>query len=184
MGFGRRLIVATALLAVASCGREIPVVDKETLQNQIFERLATEWGHNPQKVTCPAGLRGEIDAEQTCVVTNDGVDYHVTATVTGVEGDAVEFKIKTGEALTVETPTPEVYVGRDDVARTISEQVAQQAGAAPELVNCPNDRPAVLDAAVTCYLHNGSNVYDVAVKVTTLEGDNVGYDIHVAPEPR
>ena len=184
MKFGRWLVVATALVAVAGCSKEIPVVDKDTLERQMFERIATEWGHNPQSMKCPAGLRGEVSAKQTCVVTDDGVDYRVTATVTEVQDKDISFSIKTGEALTTETPQPEVYIGREELAQNVSDQLSQQLGRPPELLNCPNDLPAVLGTKVTCYLHDGPDVFDVVVTVTSVDGDNVLFDVDVAPQPR
>ena len=75
MKFGRLLVAAIAMAGVAGCTTQIPIVDKDTLENQVFERLAKEWGHNPQKVKCPSALRGEVKQKQTCVVTDDGVDH-------------------------------------------------------------------------------------------------------------
>lgn len=184
MKFGRWLVVATALVAVAGCSKEIPVVDKDTLERQMFERIATEWGHNPQAVKCPSGLRGTVGAEQTCVLTDDGVDYQVTATVNEVKDNEVSFTIKTGEPLTVKAPPLDVYIDREDLERNVSDQLNQQLGRPPELLNCPNDLPAVLDAKVLCYLHDGPNVYDVVVTVTQVDGDNVLFDAVVAPGPR
>jgi hypothetical protein len=181
MKSGRWVAIAVLCTALAGCSKEIPVVDKDTLERQLFERLATEWGHNPQEVKCPAGLRGEVGHKQACVVTDDGVDYNVFATVNAVSGDSVSFTIETGDALTKETPVPEVYIGREDLARGVAERMAQQLGREPQLVNCPNDLPAVLDATVMCYFHDRGDVYDATVKVTQVDGNAVLYDVLVAP---
>lgn len=184
MKLGRLLVAMIAMAGIAGCTAQIPIVDKDTLENQVYERLAKEWGHNPQKVKCPSALRGEVKQKQTCVVTDDGVDHLVTVTVIKVDGKDVEFKLDTGAPLTAPTTQPEVYVGREDVAKQVAEQILAQTGRPAEMVNCPNDLPAVVGATTTCYIHDGSDVYDAVVTVREVNGDDVKFDVQVAGEPR
>ncbi|MCE5291837.1 MAG: DUF4333 domain-containing protein [Nocardiaceae bacterium] len=184
MKVGSSLVAAIALVGITGCSVQIPVVGKDSLENQVFERLAKEWGHNPQKVKCPAALRGEINQKQTCVVTDDGVDHMVTVTVVKVDGSNVDFKLDTGAALTSPTAQPEFFVGREDVARQVADQIVAQLGRPAEMVNCPNDLPAVVGATTTCYIHDGSDVWDAVVTVREVNGSNVNFDVQVAGEPR
>lgn len=188
MKFGRQLIVVTALLALAGCSgstQKPSYIAKDSLENQMFARLTKELGHKPQRVACPGGLEGVKGSVQNCVLTDDGVDYKVTGTVTEVKGGNVSFEIATGEALTKPSEDPAVnVVGSDSVAESVSSQVTQTTGKTPDSVNCPNDLQAAQDATTVCYLHDGDKTYDVLVKVTSVQGDSVAYDIQVAGTPR
>jgi len=72
-------------------------------------------------------------------MTYDGQPYGVNVTVTSVDGDRVNFDI-------VET------VSKDDVAKQISDQLAQQFGRTPEKVTCPNDLKGDVGATTRCEL--------------------------------
>ncbi len=78
----------------------------------------------------------------------------------------------------------EKKVDKDDVAKQISTQLESQVGQAPEKVECPEDLKAEKDATLTCTLTDGSDSYGVKVTVTSVDGDNVKFDIKVDDQPK
>ena len=53
-------------------------------------------------------------------------------------------------------------------------------------LDCPSDLPAEVGASIVCVIGDPAvgNTYDVTITVETVDGDNVGFDIKVASEPR
>lgn len=53
-------------------------------------------------------------------------------------------------------------------------------------LECPSDLAAEVGATMVCVIGDPAqgNTYDVTITVETVEGDNVGFDIQVADEPR
>lgn len=53
-------------------------------------------------------------------------------------------------------------------------------------LECPSDLPAEVGASIVCVIGDPAqgNTYDVTITVETVEGDDVGFDIKVADEPR
>jgi predicted small lipoprotein YifL len=71
-------------------------------------------------------------------------------------------------------------VSAADVEEQITEQLTQMVGQAPDDVTCPDDLPAEEGAEMTCVLSAGGETIDVAVTVTSVDGDDVNFDIQVA----
>ena len=53
-------------------------------------------------------------------------------------------------------------------------------------LECPSDLAAEVGATMVCVIGDPAqgNTYDVTITVETVEGDDVGFDIQVADEPR
>ncbi|GAA1903812.1 hypothetical protein GCM10009737_00610 [Nocardioides lentus] len=66
----------------------------------------------------------------------------------------------------------------------ITNEVTEQTGEAPEGVTCPDDLEGEEGATTTCVLTatDGSE-FDVAVDVTSVEGEQVNFNFEVATEP-
>ena len=74
-------------------------------------------------------------------------------------------------------------VSKDQVAQQISDQLTKQIGQTPDDVTCPDDLEAKVGATLTCVLTDGSDQYDVAVKVTSVKDGKADFSIQVADQP-
>ncbi len=88
-------------------------------------------------------------------------------------------------SVSVGTPT----VPADEVERQAIEALAEGQGV--PLVDmppmeCPSDLPGEVGASIVCILGDptAGNTYDVTITVDSVEGDDVGFDVQVADEPR
>lgn len=71
-----------------------PSVPRERVERIVKERLTETVGRSPDSVSCDDGLDAAIDASIRCTLTADGETHGLTATVTGIEGDTVNFHIQ------------------------------------------------------------------------------------------
>jgi hypothetical protein len=69
-------------------------VAKRDVAKEISTQLAQQVGHEPDSVTCPEDLPGEIGTSIRCELSDSGQMYGVTVTVTKVQGTNVGFDIK------------------------------------------------------------------------------------------
>ncbi|MFL1427911.1 MULTISPECIES: DUF4333 domain-containing protein [unclassified Nocardiopsis] len=65
------------------------------------------------------------------------------------------------------------------VAERSSEMLAEQVGQTPDDFTCADDLPAEVGAEIRCELTNGGETIGVTVTVTSVEGDNVQWDVVV-----
>jgi Domain of unknown function (DUF4333) len=90
-----RLLAATPVLAagLAACGAD--TVSAEKVAEGAADALEVPAGARPE-VTCDEGLPAEVGAETRCTLTigDDPEQYGVTATVTSVDGDTVNFDVQ------------------------------------------------------------------------------------------
>lgn len=70
-------------------------------------------------------------------------------------------------------------VESSDVEKQISSELGKQIDQTIDSVDCPNDLKAEVGEEETCTLTADGEDYDVAVKVTKVDGDNVSFDINV-----
>ncbi|GAA1794927.1 hypothetical protein GCM10009795_045590 [Nocardioides hankookensis] len=77
------------------------------------------------------------------------------------------------------TPT----VKQSDVEKEVSSQLEQQVGQAPDDISCPGDLEGKVGTEMKCTLTAGEDELGVSVKVTSVDGDNVKFDIQVDQEP-
>lgn len=81
-----------ALLTLTGCSATVN-------ENQVEEAIRTNLG--PQisipidEVDCPEDLKGEVGQKMVCTMTVQGQQVQVEVTVTSVEGDKVNFDMKT-----------------------------------------------------------------------------------------
>lgn len=62
------------------------------------------------------------------------------------------------------------------IVRTVLLSAAA-AGNKPDSVNCPNDLPAKVGAQLNCELKVKNQTFNVNVTVTSVDGDNVKFDM-------
>lgn len=78
----------------------------------------------------------------------------------------------------------EAQVGQGELEETISQKLEEEAGIAAESVDCPDALDADLDASVECTLTApGGEEYGVTATITSVDGDQVEYDIEVDETP-
>jgi hypothetical protein len=163
---------AATLLVVAGCSFSVgqdKTVPKASVADQISTKVNDKAGQKPQSVTCPEDLKANVGASLDCQMTYDGQTYGVNVTVTSVDGDRVNFDI-------VET------VNKNDVAKSISDQLTQQFGRTPD-VTCPNDLKGDVGATTRCKLTDQGSTYGVTVTVNSVEGGDVKYGFKVDDQP-
>ncbi|CAM3593278.1 DUF4333 domain-containing protein [Smaragdicoccus niigatensis] len=186
MRFRGALAIGLSVVAVGACSSPTPEVSRESLEHQLFDKLTAALGYKPQSVTCPGGLTAVKGTKQTCTMKNDGVDYHVVVTASEVKGDKVSFDVSmSGEP--VQEPGKPIdgpMIGKAELVDAVTEFAQSQDGKAPDRVVCPEDLPVKLDASVTCYLHEGRDVFDVSVRATKVEGVDVEFEIGISAKPR
>jgi mRNA-degrading endonuclease toxin of MazEF toxin-antitoxin module len=171
---GAIVAVAAASMAVAGCSFSVgsnqeKTVAKADVADQISAKVNEKAGHKPQSVSCPDDLKAAVGASLDCQMTDDGQTYGVNVTVTSVDGSKVNFDI-------VET------VSKDDVAKSITEQLTQQFGRTPE-ITCPDDLKGELGATTRCQLTDQGATYGVTVTVNSVDGGDVKYGFKVDDQP-
>ena len=76
------------------------------------------------------------------------------------------------------TPT----VKQADVEKEVSTQLEKQVGQAPDDISCPGDLKGKVGTKMRCTLTAGGDELGVSVNVTSVDGDNVKFDIQVDQE--
>ena len=76
-------------------------------------------------------------------------------------------------------------VDSDDVEDQAETQLELSVGVEPD-IDCEDDLPAEEGATITCALtvEGESDVYDVTMTTTSVEGDTAQFDVQVADAPR
>ena len=77
------------------------------------------------------------------------------------------------------TPT----VKQTDVEKEVSTQLEKQVGQAPDDISYPGDLKGKVGTTMRCTLTAGEDKLGVSVKVTSVDGDDVKFDIQVDQEP-
>ncbi len=174
--FVRTLLVsgaAVGLMASAgacSCSVGAKSVSKSDVANQITQKLTDANGNKPDSVTCPSDLVAQVGATLNCEMKVKGQTRNVNVTVTSVNGNDVKFDM-------VQT------VDKNQVASIISDKLTEQAGSKPDSVTCPDNLKGTVGATLRCELTDGAKKYGVSVAVTSVDGDDVNFDIKRDEQP-
>ncbi|MFJ9885190.1 DUF4333 domain-containing protein [Streptomyces sp. NPDC091287] len=92
MAVGALLVGCSASAGVGSSESKL---SKDKLSATVAEKLAETTGQPEPDITCPEDLAGKVGTTTRCILTaGDGSTLGVTATVTSVDGDQVNFDIK------------------------------------------------------------------------------------------
>lgn len=70
-------------------------------------------------------------------------------------------------------------VPEEDVEEQVSNVLAETVGQAPDEVDCPDDLPAEVGAEMRCTLTADGESIGLTVTVTSVEGNNVNFDVKV-----
>jgi hypothetical protein len=181
---GRLATVLTAALtafALTACGK---VATDDSVEEQIKSQLGTD------SSDCPTDLQGEEGQSIVCTATKGDEAFDVKVTVTSVAGDTINFTIeRVGAPAPTATPavTPETetdaapQVEGRSVAQSVLTQLAAD-GKQVDEVSCP-DLPAAVGATQRCALKAGGDTYGVTVTVTSVQDNDVKFDIQVDQTP-
>lgn len=74
-------------------------------------------------------------------------------------------------------------VPADDVEEQITSVLAEQVGQSPDDVTCPDDLPGEVGAEMKCELTAGGQTIGVTVTVSSVEGNQVNFDVLVDDAP-
>ena len=178
-----RSIVRTLLVAGAAAGLMASAgacscsvgskhtVSKSDVANQITSKLTDAAGNKPESVDCPNDLAAAVGAQLNCTMKVKDQTFNVNVTVTSVNGSDVKFDM-------VET------VDKNQVANSISDQLAQQFGSKPDSVTCPDNLKGTVGATLRCELTDKGQTYGVTVTVNDIQGGNVSYGFKVDDQPK
>jgi len=87
------VLVASLTLTLAGCGSTIK---PEGAAQSVVDLVSKQTGFKPNDVKCPSGVDAEVGKEFECHFTGpEGKEYTAKMKVTKVQGDDVEFYIKT-----------------------------------------------------------------------------------------
>ncbi|PXY20231.1 DUF4333 domain-containing protein [Prauserella flavalba] len=74
-------------------------------------------------------------------------------------------------------------VSKEDLERSTADALEQRVGQRPEQIECPGAIDAEQGTKARCVLAHQGTSYGVSVTVTSVEGDNVKYDVAVDEKP-
>ena len=93
MRTGLVILVASLAMLLAGCGSTIK---PEGAAQSVVDLVSKQTGFKPKDVKCPSGVDAEVGKQFECHFTGpEGKDYTAQMKVTKVEGDDVQFYIKT-----------------------------------------------------------------------------------------
>uniref|UniRef100_UPI00037AD9C0 DUF4333 domain-containing protein n=1 Tax=Nocardiopsis halotolerans TaxID=124252 RepID=UPI00037AD9C0 len=102
--------------------------------------------------------------------------------ITGAALGALPLLLSTGCSFEFSLGGP-AAVDAEQVAQRSSEMVAEQVGRNPDAFTCPEDLPAEVDAEIRCELTDGDQTYGVTVTTTSVDGNDVRWDVQVDDAP-
>ena len=87
------VLIASLAVVLAGCGSTIR---PEGAAQSVVDLVSKQTGFKPNDVKCPSGVDAEVGKEFECHFTGpEGKEYTAKMKVTKVQGDDVEFYIKT-----------------------------------------------------------------------------------------
>jgi len=87
------VLIASLAMALTGCGSTIK---PEGAAGSVTDLVSKQTGFKPTDVKCPSGVDAEVGKEFECHFTGpEGKEYTAQMKVTKVEGENVEFYIKT-----------------------------------------------------------------------------------------
>ncbi|MBF6138187.1 DUF4333 domain-containing protein [Nocardia otitidiscaviarum] len=95
------VFVLGVALAATACSVSIggdPVVEETELENSIKQTLTDQVGVAPDAIDCPGDLRGKEGTTMRCTLTAGADTLGLTVTVTGTDGDTVNYDVQVDES--------------------------------------------------------------------------------------
>lgn len=92
----KSLAAVLLILALAGCSQQV-TVDEAELEDEVSAQLERTVGQAPDRIDCPGDLDGTEGTEMRCTLYAGEDELGVTVTVTGVDGEEVDFDIEVDE---------------------------------------------------------------------------------------
>jgi hypothetical protein len=147
-----------------SAGINVPTVSRRALQEDIADRLA-DAGERPESVTCKQDLAGQLGTTAHCeVVVNANNRFEPTVTVTGVDGDAINYKL---------TPA----VSREQLEEVVSGLVADSGVLDVTAVRCESGLEGLAGAVGHCDVDAGGARLRRTVVVSGVNGLMMSFEL-------
>lgn len=102
--------------------------------------------------------------------------------ITGTALGAVSLLLTTGCSFEFSIGGPDA-VDAEQVAERSSEMLAEQVGQTPDDLTCAEDLPAEVGAEIRCELTADGQTLGVTVTTTSVDGDDVQWDVKVDDAP-
>ena len=91
----RRALPILAISSVVLLGGCGSTINPDGAAKSVVDVVSTQTKFKPKDVTCPSGVDAEVGAEFDCKFTGpEGKEYTAHMKVTKVEGDNVEFYVR------------------------------------------------------------------------------------------
>ncbi|MDT5010987.1 MAG: hypothetical protein QOH57_2604 [Mycobacterium sp.] len=160
-------LLAGLLLGSSGCSFHASVggsdtVKKDDVVNAITKAMTDSSGKKPDSVSCPDELKFEVGATATCQIKVGDEPYKVVVTVNKIDGDQANFTMVRA-------------VPKDEVVKTVSNQMTDAEGNKPESVTCPGDLDVKAGATLTCQMQIKGKPFEVVVTITSV--DPVNYEM-------
>ncbi|WDZ91545.1 DUF4333 domain-containing protein [Nocardiopsis sp. HUAS JQ3] len=102
--------------------------------------------------------------------------------ITGTALGAASLLLSTGCSFEFSIGGPDA-VSAEQVAEQSSEMLAEEVGQTPDGFTCPEDLPAEVGAEIRCELTADGQTLGVTVTTTSVDGDDVQWDVEVDDAP-
>lgn len=158
------LCCALAGCSTNSGGINVPTVSRRALQEDIAKRLA-DAGEKPESVTCKQDLAGQLGTTAHCeVVFSANNKFEPTITVTGVDGDAINYKM---------TPA----VSRQQLEEVVSRLVVDSGVLDVKAVVCASGMEGAVGAVSHCDVDAGGTRLRRTVEVSAVNGLMMSFEL-------
>ena len=154
---------------VAGCDATVgiggtPAVGKDALQTDIAARLANA-GETPQSVRCEEDLVGAVGETARCeVVMSPTNSFQPVITVTGVEGDTINYEMRP-------------VISKQQLEKAVSRLVADASQAQVVSVSCASGLNGKVGATAHCEVDAGGLKLRRTVEVNKVEGLMMNFDV-------
>lgn len=161
------LVVGCGALVGCSFSAEVntkPKVSKESLQNEIAERL-TKAGEPPTSVSCKEDLVGEVGKTARCdVVLSPTNSFAPIVTVTSVEGTTVHFEMAPA-------------LSKEQLEKSVARLVNDGSGVQVDSVSCETGLEGKVGAIAHCDVAAGGVELRRTVEVTDVDGLTMDFGV-------
>jgi hypothetical protein len=141
-----------------------PAVGKDALQTDIAARLAKA-GETPQSVRCDEDLVGAVGKTARCeVVMSPTNSFEPVVTVTGVEGDTINYEMRPA-------------ISKEQLENAVSRLVADASHAQVVSVSCESGLDGKVGATARCEVDAGGVKLSRTVEVNNVEGLMMNFDV-------
>ncbi|NMD54991.1 MULTISPECIES: DUF4333 domain-containing protein [Tsukamurella] len=165
------VVVGGAGVAVAACWTMFAPAEIE--QSQVETGTLAKVAAAPSDALhCDGGLKAQVGAAQSCVLTRGGERFAVALKVTDVDGDRVNWDSTIDGA-----PLSGRRVAVSELEQRTREVLSRQRPV--DAVTCAGALPGTVGARQSCAMTASGHRHDVTVTVTTVDSARVQWGVSV-----